>query len=167
MTIITTPRSKVITLIDFLLTTLAWFAFCYLFAAGMRPILDGRIRGLDVPVVSRLLPHVHTLLVYGLVAVCIAGLLFVWASYNAVRFGGLDRRTSPPALTDAALATSFDVNSGQLKILHSSQITRIHHTEEGQISLIDFAGDRPPSDNVVQLPWLQPKAVAHEIISHP
>ncbi len=152
MMIIKTPRSRAIALIDFLLTALAWFAFCYLFVAGIRSILDGRIHGLGIPIVSLLLPHAHTLLVYTLVAVGIALLLLFWASYNAMRFGGLDRRKPPTAMTDAALAASFSIDPAQLKVLRGSQITCIHHTDEGQINLIDFARERHPPDNVVQMP---------------
>ncbi|TAN27443.1 MAG: poly-beta-1,6-N-acetyl-D-glucosamine biosynthesis protein PgaD [Castellaniella sp.] len=150
--IIKTPRTRAVALIDFLLTALAWFAFCYLFAAGIRPILEGRIHGLTAPIASQLLPHAHTLLVYALVAVGIALLLLAWAGYNALRFGGLDRRKPPTILTDADLAASFSIDPAQLKVLHDSQITCVHHTDEGQISLIDFARERHPPDNVVQMP---------------
>jgi biofilm PGA synthesis protein PgaD len=167
MMIIKTPRSKAISLIDFLLTALAWFAFCYLFAAGIRPTLEGRIHGLTAPIASQLLPHAHTLLVYALVAVGIALLLLAWASYNALRFGGLDRRKPPTILTDTDLAASFSIDPAQLKVLHDSQITCIHHTDEGQISLIDFARMRHPPDNVVQMPRPLRTTVTCEEISHP
>lgn len=152
MMIIKTPRSRAIALIDFLLTALAWFAFCYLFLAGVRSILKGTMPGISVPLVSRLLPHVHTLMVYVLVAAGIGLLLFLWASYNAMRFGGLDRRKPPAVLPTETLAASFGLNPTQIKTLHTSQNVRIHHTAEGQISLIDFSGrQKAPRDNVVPM----------------
>lgn len=151
MMIIKTPRSRAAALIDFLLTALAWSAFFYLFAAGIRPVLAGGTNGLAVPLASQLLPHAHALLVYALVAVGIALMLLVWASYNALRYGGLHRRKPPAVLTDTELAASFSIDPAQLKVLHDSQITCVHHTDEGQISLIDFAREQHTPDNVVQI----------------
>jgi biofilm PGA synthesis protein PgaD len=135
--LIKTPRSSVHFLIDFILTALAWIAFGYLFVDGIVSIVVGKTPGLAVPVMSRLLPALSTLLVYVVVGVCIAVVLFAWAKYNAVRFGGLDRRKTPPALSNEALAASFSISADQLRSLRESHRVVIHHTPEGLISGID------------------------------
>jgi biofilm PGA synthesis protein PgaD len=135
--IIKTERSAVFTLIDFILTLLAWIAFGYLFIAGIVSIVQGDTPGLAVPIMSRLLPSLRTLLVYVVVAVGIALVLFAWAKYNAIRFGGLDRRKTPPALSNEALATSFEISAEQLTHLRDSRRAVIHHTPEGRIDGID------------------------------
>lgn len=135
--IIKTERSGVFTLIDFILTLLAWIAFGYLFIEGIVSIFRGDTPGLAVPIMSRLLPSLRTLLVYVVVAVGIALVLFAWAKYNAIRFGGLDRRKTPPALSNEALATSFEISAEQLASLRDSHRAVIYHTPEGRINDID------------------------------
>lgn len=156
MTIIQTPQSAVGRLIDFLLTALAWIVFLYLFGSGIWSILTEPVSGISVPLFSRLLPHAETLLVYALVVACICLLLAVWASYNAQRFGKLDRRRPTPELSDETLAGSFQISSAHSQRLHTSHIIHIHHTEDGQISLIDFQGAPGASaSKVVAMPHPQ------------
>lgn len=148
--IIKTPRSRVSALIDFVLTLLAWIAFSYLFIDGIVSIVEGNTPGLAVPFMSRLLPTLRTLLVYAVVAVIIALVLLAWAKYNATRFGGLDRRKTPSALSDEALAASFEISENQLATLRESRRAIIHHTHEGVISEIEAGGVRG-SASVVNL----------------
>ncbi len=135
--IIKTPRSSAAAVVDFILTALAWAAFGYLFVEGIVSIVLGTTPGLAVPVASRLLPALATLLVYLVVAVCIAVVLFVWARYNVLRFGRLDRRKAPPALPNEALAASFGISTSELAALRASRLAVIHHNTEGRISGID------------------------------
>ncbi|HEU0229743.1 MAG TPA: poly-beta-1,6-N-acetyl-D-glucosamine biosynthesis protein PgaD [Burkholderiaceae bacterium] len=148
--IIKTPRSRVSALIDFALTLLAWIAFGYLFIDGIVSIVEGNTPGLAVPFMSRLLPELRTLLVYVVVAAIIALVLFAWAKYNAARFGGLDRRKTPPALSSEALADSFEISADQLATLRESRRATIHHTPDGLISGIE-ASDVRGSASVVNL----------------
>lgn len=150
MMLIKTPRSRTNALVDFFLTALAWFVFCYLFVTGIWSILESATPGLSMPLVPRLLLEVHTLLAYVFVAAGIDLLLLAWAVYNALRFGGLDRRKAQPALTCAALAASFEISLELLKALRASQAMRIHHTDEGQINAIDFSRNpTSASDNIL------------------
>ena len=142
MNLVKTPLSLGSSLVDLLLTALAWFVFCYLLATGMHSILQGAALGHASSLVSLLLPDLHTLLAYACVAVGIDLLLLVWARYNTLRFGGLDRRKPRPPLSAAALAASFEISPDLLEALHASQGLRIHHTDAGQISKIDFTPQR-------------------------
>ncbi|MGN6581033.1 MAG: poly-beta-1,6-N-acetyl-D-glucosamine biosynthesis protein PgaD [Bordetella sp.] len=132
--IIRTPRSLLHFLIDSVLTALAWFAFLYLLANGVVSIVKGDRQGTEeISTLRHLLPSLGTLLVYFLVAVCIALVLYAWAKYNAKRFGGLDRRASPPALSREDLAASFGISVEQLDQLRRSYVSVIHHAPDGHI----------------------------------
>lgn len=145
MMIIQTPRSALAAALDGLLTTLAWAAFGFLFASGVHSIMAGTAHAAASPAVSRLLPDAQALLAYALVAACIGLLLSAWACYNAVRFSGLHRRRPPGAPGPETLARHFGVSLAQLRILRTSRSLLIHHTDEGRISMIDFA-QRPAED---------------------
>lgn len=73
--IIKTPLFWAYALIDFILTLLAWLAFSYLLVTGLIAILVGEAGGHE-PLAVRLLPAMHTLMVYVAVAACIAVILF-------------------------------------------------------------------------------------------
>jgi biofilm PGA synthesis protein PgaD len=152
MKLVKTPRSPAYALADLLLTALAWSVFCYLLATGIHPIVQGALHGPAGAMVSRLLPDIHTLVVYTCVALGIDLLLLAWARYNTLRFGGLDRRKARPALPAATLAASFGISLDLLEALHASQDLRIHHTDEGRISQIDFTPMRhPAAGNVLRI----------------
>ncbi|MGB3837436.1 poly-beta-1,6-N-acetyl-D-glucosamine biosynthesis protein PgaD [Castellaniella sp.] len=138
MNIIKTPRSCVFAAIDMVLTALAWLGFLYLFGDGIISILQGDTTGLEVPLVSRLLPQMHSLVIYAIVGGSLGILLFLWADYNANRFRRLDRRKAPVVLPYESLAASFGINLAQVQTLHSSQTIRIQHTDDGRIQLLDF-----------------------------
>ena len=138
--IIQTPRSIAHFLIDFLLTALAWLAFFYLLANGIASIVKGDRHSADISVTAHLLPSIATLLIYLLVAACIALVLYAWAKYNAKRFGGLDRRATPPPLSHEDLAASFGISVEQLEQLRRSYISVIHHTPDGRIVQIETSG---------------------------
>ena len=140
MMIVKTPRSALASATDGLLTALAWAAFGSLFASGIHSLLTDPAHA-AVPAVSRLLPDVQALVAYALAVACIGLLLSAWACYNAVRFGGLDRRKPPGDTLSTALAGHFDVSPAQLQILRASRTILIHHTDDGRISMIDFMHD--------------------------
>lgn len=137
--IIQTPRSRLHAAVDTLLTALAWIGFIYLLGAGLWEMFQGgREQGPDIPVVSVLLPSLGTLGIYLVVALFNAGILLVWARYNAIRYGGLDRRQAPLPLTDAQLAQSFGVHLLLRMRLAGAKAMTVHHTAEGHIHSIDF-----------------------------
>jgi len=138
MMIIKTPRSRLFTLVDSVLTALAWLAFLYLFAAGILSIAMGDTQGIAVPVISNLLPPMLTLVVYAVVAACLALALTLWAHYNAVRFGSMDRRKATGPVSDDQLAQGFEVTPEALGRLRACRRVSIHHTEDGHIQLIEI-----------------------------
>lgn len=135
--IIQTPRSIAHFLIDFLLTALAWLAFLYLLANGIVSIVESDRQSADLSAMAHLLPSLATLLIYLFVAVCVALVLYAWAKYNARRFGGLDRRATPPPLSHEDLAASFGISVEQLEQLRRSYISVIHHAPDGRIARIE------------------------------
>ncbi|WP_353144311.1 poly-beta-1,6-N-acetyl-D-glucosamine biosynthesis protein PgaD [Acinetobacter pragensis] len=59
--------------------------------------------------------------------------LFIWASYNWVRFHGEDRRQSPENIDDAGLARSFNIQPHEIVQMRQSKNITLHYSEEGQL----------------------------------
>ena len=135
--IITTQRSRAGYLFDLALTAIGWFAFVYLFGAGILAILRGAAGGPDAPLLPVFLPTVQTLWGYVLLAAVNAAALVAWAVYNHRRFGGKDRRKPIRPLSDQRLAKSFAVSAEQLAQLRAARIAVIHHGDAGHIDGID------------------------------
>ncbi|KCV59270.1 poly-beta-1,6-N-acetyl-D-glucosamine biosynthesis protein PgaD [Bordetella bronchiseptica 99-R-0433] len=136
--IIKTPRSRVAAAIDALLTALAWFGFFYLFGAGLLAVLQGARGGPEIGWAARVLPSLATLGAYLAVALLNAAVLVAWARYNAMRYGGLDRRRVPDPLGDRDLARSFGVDRAQRARIAGAKSLTVHHTEDGRIRALDF-----------------------------
>ncbi|MFC4296540.1 MAG: poly-beta-1,6-N-acetyl-D-glucosamine biosynthesis protein PgaD [Castellaniella sp.] len=141
MMIVKTPRSLLASALDVLLTALAWAAFGFLFVSGVHAVVWNPAHAAADPSISRLLPDAQALLAYALIAACIGLLLSAWACYNALRFCGMDRRKPPGEPQSDTLAGHFDISLSQLQVLRASRTILIHHTDEGRISMIDFAHD--------------------------
>lgn len=134
--IIYTPRSRVGYLFDVVLTLIAWAAFFYLLAGGILAILEGRLQGPDMPLWGAFLPTIGTLSSYLLVATINAAILVGWAVYNHWRFGGVDRRKSPPPVRIAQLAHSFMLVPNTIREACAAKIMVIYHDEAGRITSI-------------------------------
>lgn len=68
--------------------------------------------------------------------VCIGifiSILFVWASYNWVRFHGEDRRKAPNSVTADDLAQSFQLQSADIVKLRQAKNITLHYSDEGQL----------------------------------
>lgn len=59
--------------------------------------------------------------------------LFLWASYNWVRFHGKDRRKAPENANDKDLARSFDVKANDIVSMRQSKNITLHYSDEGQL----------------------------------
>ena len=136
--IITTERSTPGLVLDTVLTALGWLCFLYLLAQGILSLMDGEARGPDVPFWTHMLPTLHTLAVYLVVAAVNGALLLSWALYNRARFARADRRKAIPRLHDTALARSFGVSTEQISGLRSTSVAVIHHADDGRIVDIDM-----------------------------
>jgi biofilm PGA synthesis protein PgaD len=137
--IITTKRSRAGYLFDLALTAVGWFAFVYLFGAGILAILRGAAGGPQASLWPTFLPTLHTLLGYALLALINATVLVAWAVYNHLRFAGKDRRQAIKPLDDQRLAASFAVTPRQLAQLRAARIAVIHHGGDGDIQGIETA----------------------------
>lgn len=136
--IITTQRSRAGYLFDLILTAVGWFAFVYLFGAGILAILRAAAGGPGVSLWPVFLPTMHTLWGYALLALINAGVLVAWAIYNHRRFAGRDRRKPIKPVGDRRLAASFAISPAQLTQVRSAHICIIHHGAAGDITGIDM-----------------------------
>ncbi|MGS1006035.1 poly-beta-1,6-N-acetyl-D-glucosamine biosynthesis protein PgaD [Achromobacter anxifer] len=136
--IITTQRSRAGYLFDLALTAIGWFAFVYLFGAGILAILRAAAGGPDVSLWPVFLPTVHTLWGYALLAVVNAGVLVAWAVYNHRKFAGRDRRKPIKPVGDRRVAASFAISPAQLMQVRSSRTCTVHHGAAGDITGIEM-----------------------------
>lgn len=136
--IITTQRSRAGYLFDLILTAVGWFAFVYLFGAGILAILRAAAGGPGVSLWPVFLPTVHTLWGYALLALINAGVLVAWAVYNHRRFAGRDRRKPIKPVGDRRLAVSFAITPAQLTQVRSAHICIVHHGSAGDITGIEM-----------------------------
>lgn len=134
--VIRTQRSALRHAIDWVLTLLAWLVFLFLFAKGIWAVGTDHTEGLDVPFLSRALPSMDTLAIYGLAMLLQASILLVWALYNWSRFHGKTRRNTSAHLHDEQLARSYGIDQSTLNTLRNSPISVIHHAPEGNINAI-------------------------------
>ena len=135
--IITTRRSRAGYLFDLLLTAGGWFAFVYLFGAGILAILRGPPAA-EISLWAVFLPTANTLWGYAALALANGAALVAWALYNHRRFAGKDRRRRA-AVGDAQLARSFTVAPAQLQQLRRARVAVIHHGDGGEIIGIEPA----------------------------
>jgi biofilm PGA synthesis protein PgaD len=134
--VLRSQRSTARHAVDWVLTLLAWLVFLYLFAKGIWAVGTNQVHGLDMPFLSRALPSVDTLAIYGLAMLVQACLLILWAVYNWSRFRGKTRRAAAVSLTEQKLSRSYGVDSSMLLTLQKNPVSVIHHTPDGGISAI-------------------------------
>jgi len=135
--IITTQRSRAGYLFDLVLTAFGWFAFVYLFGAGILAILRDAATGPALSPWPAFVPTLRTLSGYALLALTNAAVLVAWAVYNHRRFAGKDRRKPIEPLSDRRLTASFALTPAQLSHLRSARSAVIHHGADGEISGIE------------------------------
>ena len=104
--IITTRRSRAGYLFDLLLTAGGWFAFVYLFGAGILAILRGPPAGPETSLWAVFLPTANTLWGYAALALANGAALVAWALYNHRRFAGRTPPPAPPSATPSWRAAS-------------------------------------------------------------
>lgn len=135
--IITTQRSRAGYLFDLVLTAFGWFAFVYLFGAGILAILRDAATGPALSPWPAFVPTLRTLSGYALLALANTAVLVAWAVYNHRRFAGKDRRKPIEPLSDRRLTASFALTPAQLSHLRSARSAVIHHGADGEISGIE------------------------------
>ena len=135
--IIKTERSRLGRILDIVLTALGWVCFLYLLGRGVMTMTGG----MSSHAWADMQPFLHTLAVYGLVAVFNGFLLVSWAQYNRLRFARADRRGHLPRLPDMGLMRSFGISREQLARLRESHATVIWHAGDGRIVEIEVHAD--------------------------
>jgi biofilm PGA synthesis protein PgaD len=80
---------------------------------------------------------VKLLLIYALIVAVLGGLLILWARINYLRFSRKERRRPVPNLSPATQARDFGVVVDEVSHGRSSQISVVHHDQEGQIVKIE------------------------------
>ena len=136
--IITTRRSRAGYLFDLLLTAGGWFAFVYLFGAGILAILRGAAGGPEISLWAVFLPTANTLWGYAALALANGAALVAWAFLQPPALRRQDRRRAA-AVGDAQLARSFTVAPAQLQQLRRARVAVIHHGDGGEIIGIEPA----------------------------
>ena len=64
--------------------------------------------------------------------------LWIWASYNWVRFSGPDRRKGLASLADEQLAMSFKLSVSDIEALHQSHNITLYYHENGLLEHYDL-----------------------------
>jgi len=165
--IVRTRRSLPRYWLDVALTALAWVAFIILFGRGIVNLAQERLAGIPVPFWQEVLPTMRTLLIYALVAIVNALILFGWAGYNWWRFRGESRRRYPPPLSDEQLLQYFGIAAAQLAELRRARIVVAHHTPEGRIAAFRRRDEVIPIDSGAGRDPSRAKAVQTQVQSSP
>lgn len=89
-------------------------------------------------------PMAHGHITLGFIAIlvgCFIVSLFIWASYNWIRFKGKERRSAPQAVSAEEVAMSFAITPDTIRTLHSAQNLTLYYSAEGK--LIEFSVNDP------------------------
>jgi len=140
--IVTTRRSRLRYLFDFLLTTLGWILFVYLFGAGILAIVQGRARGPDAPFLPQeLLDSLGTLAGYTVLMLTFAAIFIAWFQYNE-HFGkygkyGRYRRQDIPMVSDEQLRDSLGVAPPLFDRAQAARVMVVEHDGKGGVVGVD------------------------------
>jgi biofilm PGA synthesis protein PgaD len=141
MNIITTKRSSPGWIIDATLTALGWAAFFYLFTRGVVSIIyAGGIQPMPAllhPEVAPLVPTLHTLAIYLMVACMNAVLVVLWGRHHKRLFRALKLLRSLDGVDEEQLASHFHLSCNQLHEIQGSRVTVIYHSNDGAISQLE------------------------------
>lgn len=135
--IITTQRSPIAWTIDTALTAMGWVGFFYLFTEGVVSILGGNYSEAAATAPGSLMPTVHTLVLYLLVACFNALLVVLWGKYRKFLFRALRRSRQQDGVDDEQMASHFHLSCNQLHEIQDSRVTVIYHSNEGDIAHLE------------------------------
>ncbi len=80
---------------------------------------------------------------------CFIVSLFIWASYNWIRFKGNERRTAPKEVKFDELAASFEISPVAIHTLSSAKNITLYYSIQGK--LVEFSVNDP-----LEIPTLSP-----------
>lgn len=67
--------------------------------------------------------------------------LWIWASYNWIRFNGRERRQSSQPLSAQQLAEGFDVSINDIEVLRQANNITLYYDDEGLLNNYDIKAD--------------------------
>ncbi len=135
--IITTQRSPIAWAIDTALTAAGWTGFFYLFTEGVVSILGESYGASAAAASGALVPTLHTLTLYLLVAGFNALLIVLWGTYRKFLFRSLRRNRQPTEVDDEQMAAHFHLSPNQLHEIQDSRVTVIYHSNDGDIAHLE------------------------------
>jgi biofilm PGA synthesis protein PgaD len=125
------------------LTLIAWVIWMYLWLPVVT--LVAWYLGVRIFVREIVIPDPRTMLAvsigYLLVVVIMGIVLLVWSQYNLRRFGGHDRRRTPPPVTDRETLDWFVISPEKLHGFRSGYSIIVEHDEEGAIVSVGADGN--------------------------
>lgn len=72
--------------------------------------------------------------------------LYLWATYNRLRFRGKDRRKAPVCVTATDLAAYYGGTPGQIITLQDARRLYMRHDADGRLTRVHY-GDAPDADH--------------------
>ncbi|HYW04524.1 MAG TPA: poly-beta-1,6-N-acetyl-D-glucosamine biosynthesis protein PgaD [Gammaproteobacteria bacterium] len=126
------------------LSLLGWLAWLYLFVPLLTVLAWAfGVHRFDRYVLGSVGVSAFTLSVYAVIIVAAGLTLVLWAIYNLLRFRGKDRRSPPPTVSEAALASAVGLEITRLRRLRRARVAWVRCDDLGRIAQIE-AG--PPVD---------------------
>ncbi|CAB1210339.1 poly-beta-1,6-N-acetyl-D-glucosamine biosynthesis protein PgaD [Acinetobacter bouvetii] len=65
------------------------------------------------------------------------GILFLWATYNWIRFHGKDRRKAPSAINEQQLASSFKVSTTDIVNMQQARNLTLYYDHKGALEFFE------------------------------
>ncbi len=81
------------------------------------------------------------LAVYGLIIIILGGALILWATYNIIRFSGVERRTAALPVTPKEIGQYFGQDPVQVTHWQSERRLHVVHEKQGRIARVDVLTD--------------------------
>lgn len=143
-----TQCSRTASIIDACMTAIGWTGFLYLVVHGVFSISPANIFAPDLTPEPNMLPTLQTLLIYLTIAVFNAMLFTAWGTFRKRIFPDLHGSLSRNVPDNAITASKFAISSTTVHAAQNSQITTIHHDDDGAIaSVVTDKLRLPPASN--------------------
>jgi biofilm PGA synthesis protein PgaD len=82
--------------------------------------------------------------IYALIVLVLGGTLVLWATYNIIRFRGVERRTRAAPLSTEQIAAYFNKRPEQLVLWHGAKRLLVIHDVVGHVVRVDVPAATPP-----------------------
>lgn len=78
----------------------------------------------------------HVLEVYALVIVMLGGSLIIWATYNILRFRGIEKRIARPGVSQADIGHDLDQEELQVSRWQNDRVLVVRYDDAGQMTTV-------------------------------